>query len=118
MFTDLDREVTEPYFPSQHTYFFPHPPSMSPSSPESSLNKNRPVRNTEVSFWVQEKAELRLPLQADELAATVDHARAETGGTAPPEVFLELRAQLTTDTPWAPMVCTLWGCLMASEGLC
>jgi hypothetical protein len=47
---------------------------------------------------------LRLPLEVAQLVDAVDRAYSKVSNRAPPEVFLELRAQLTTATPWAPMV--------------
>ena len=53
---------------------------------------------------LQETAELRLPLEIPDLVEVVDAAYGSLTACRPPEVFLELRAQLTTATPWAPMV--------------
>lgn len=55
-------------------------------------------------FVMQESAELRVPLEIAELVDAVDGVYSKVSNRAPPEVFLELRAQLTTATPWAPMV--------------
>lgn len=52
---------------------------------------------------MQEWAELRLPIDSAELQAAAGQARGGMGlGAA--EVFLEMRAQLSTAMPWAPMV--------------
>lgn len=57
----------------------------------------------------QETAELRLPLEVDDLIDAVDAAYSKVANRAPPEVFLELRAQLTTAATWAPMVSKICG---------
>lgn len=56
------------------------------------------------NLMVQESAELRLPLEIADLIGAVDSAYSKVQNRAPPEVFLEMRAQLTTAAPWAPMV--------------
>lgn len=54
-------------------------------------------------FALQESAELRLPIDMQELNAAAQQAR-DGGSLAKAEVMLEMRAQLSTSTPWAPMV--------------
>lgn len=54
---------------------------------------------------MQEWAELRLPIDSAELQAASNAVRGGTGlGKA--ELLLEMRAQLSTAMPWAPMVST------------
>jgi len=53
----------------------------------------------------QEWAELRLPIDSAELQAAGSQARGGLGLTGA-EVLLEMRAQLSTAMPWAPMVTT------------
>ena len=55
---------------------------------------------------LQETQELRLPLEIVDLLQAVEESYRGGGSRKQPEVFLELRAQLTTATPWAPMVRT------------
>ena len=52
---------------------------------------------------LQESAELRLPIDMQELNAAAQQAR-DGGSLAKAEVMLEMRAQLSTSKPWAPMV--------------
>ena len=54
-------------------------------------------------LFLQEQAELRLPLQNGNLCTAISKQCSSHGSKAP-EAFLEMRAQLTTATPWAPMV--------------
>ena len=64
-------------------------------------------------MMLQETQELRLPLEIIDLLQAVEESYSSGGSRNPPEVFLELRAQLTTATPWAPMVRTAYGqCIM------
>ena len=51
----------------------------------------------------QESAELRLPADAAELRAAANQAR-RGHSLAGAEMLLEMRAQLSTAVPWAPMV--------------
>lgn len=59
------------------------------------------------SVWqagaVQDSAELRLPVDAAELRAAASQAR-RGHSLAGAEMLLEMRAQLSTAVPWAPMV--------------
>lgn len=52
---------------------------------------------------LQESAELRLPIDTQELNSAAQQARGG-GSLAKAEVMLEMRAQLSTSMPWAPMV--------------
>ena len=52
----------------------------------------------------QESAELRLPIDRQELNGAAQQERGG-GSLAKAEVTLEMRAQLSTSMPWAPMVC-------------
>ena len=52
----------------------------------------------------QESAELRLPIDMQELNGAAQQERGG-GSLAKAEVMLEMRAQLSTSMPWAPMVC-------------
>jgi hypothetical protein len=58
---------------------------------------------------VQEWAELRLPVDVAELQAAASQARGGHG-LARAELLLEMRAQLSTAMPWAPMVLRLLIC--------
>ena len=51
----------------------------------------------------QESAELRLPIDMQELSGAAQQARGG-GSLAKAEVMLEMRAQLSTSMPWAAMV--------------
>ena len=51
----------------------------------------------------QESAELRLPIDRQELNGAAQQERGG-GSLAKAEVMLEMRAQLSTSMPWAPMV--------------
>ena len=51
----------------------------------------------------QESAELRLPIDRQELNGAAQQERGG-GSLAKAEVTLEMRAQLSTSMPWAPMV--------------
>ena len=51
----------------------------------------------------QESAELRLPIDMQELNSAAQQAQ-DGGSPAKAEVMLEMRAQLSTSMPWAAMV--------------
>lgn len=53
---------------------------------------------------LQETQELRLPLELIDLVEAIERSSTVSRGRPLPEVFLEMRAQLTTATSWAPMV--------------
>lgn len=62
------------------------------------------VMDTDNTFCCpQESEELRLPIDMQELSGAAQQARGG-GSLAKAEVMLEMRAQLSTSTPWAPMV--------------
>ncbi len=68
----------------------------------SAESKTFPPKN--FYHLLQEMQELRLPLEVIDLLQGVEEAYSGGSSRTSPEVFLEMRAQLTTATPWAPMV--------------
>ncbi len=66
--------------------------------------QNLAYKNTDHnSCNIQESEELRLPIDMQELSGAAQQARGG-GSLAKAEVMLEMRAQLSTSMPWAPMV--------------